>query len=165
MKFIKVILFVVLLAALITFAAQNSDSAASISYFGLESATMPLYALMFIVAGVMVIVMSFVGLAERIRLKSQVRKLTKQVKELTGELDLYKGTTKKKGDAAVQTTGAISKATTTAPAIPGPKEDAPTEKKRRRFSFKKDADTAATETTSAADDTAETRAVDTDSTE
>ena len=123
MKFIKFIIFALLLAVLIAFATQNDSSFVSISFFGLESASMPLYAMMFIVAGVMVILMSFVGLVERLRLKSQVRKLNKQVKELSGELELYKSAPKKSDTPAQSVT-----------AIPAPEEDAPTEKKRRRFS-------------------------------
>lgn len=127
MKFIKVIVFAALLGVLVTFAAQNDGSFASISYFGLESASMPLYALLFITAGVMIILMSFVGLTERLRLGSQIRKLNKQVKELTSELDLYKSTSAKR-DTAVQKATAVST----------PTETAPTTKKKHRFSFKKD---------------------------
>ena len=148
MKFIKVILFALLLAVLITFAAQNDGSFVSISYFGLESASMPLYALLFLAAGVMIILMSFVGLTERLRLKSQIRKLNKQIKELSGELNLYKGAPSK-SDAADQ------KAT----AIPAPADTAPAEKKKRRFSFKKDTQAETETTIPATTDTDETREV------
>jgi len=154
MKFIKVIVFALLLAVLITFAAQNDGSFATISYFGLESASMPLYALLFIAAGVMIILMSFVGLTERLRLKSQIRKLNKQVKELTSELNLYKGAPSQ-GDTAAQT----------ATAIPAPTGDSgPVDKKKRRFSFKKDEQTEAA-TLPATTDTDNTREVDTGGTE
>jgi len=154
MKFIKVIVFALLLAVLITFAAQNDGSFASISYFGLESASMPLYALLFLAAGVMVILMSFVGLTERLRLKSQIRKLNKQVKELTGELNLYKG-------APSQSDTAVQKAT----AIPAPTGDEPTGKKKRRFSFKKDAPTETVTALPATTDTDKTGEDDTGGTE
>jgi uncharacterized integral membrane protein len=152
MKFIKVILFALLLAVLITFAAQNDGSFASISYFGLESASMPLYALLFLAAGVMIILMSFVGMTERIRLKGQIRKLNKQVKELTGELSLYTGAPEKKDTPAPETK-----------AIPAPAGDAPTTKKKRRFSFTREekTETALPEVT----DAAETTEVDTGGTE
>jgi uncharacterized integral membrane protein len=154
MKFIKFIIFALLLAVLIAFATQNDSSFVSISFFGLESASMPLYAILFIVAGLMVILMSFVGLVERLRLKNQVRKLNKQVKELSGELELYKGAPAKT-DTPVQA----------APAIPAPAEDAPTVKKRRRFSFKKETETEAIPALPETADTAETSEVDTDATE
>ncbi|MBN1881609.1 MAG: LapA family protein [Deltaproteobacteria bacterium] len=154
MKFIKVILFVVLLAVLITFAAQNDGNFASISYFGLESASMPLYALLFLAAGVMVILMSFVGLTERLRLKGQIRKLNKQVKELTSELSLYKSAPDKDDRTTKKTA-----------AIPAPTAEAPEEKKKRRFSFKKDEKTETAVPVPEAADTAETTKVDTGDTE
>lgn len=152
MKFIKVLLFALLLAVLITFAAQNDGSFVSISYFGLESASMPLYALLFLAAGVMIILMSIVGLSERIRLKGKIRKLTKQAKELTGELNLYKSAPSRSNTTAQKAT-AIPAATGEAGAV---------EKKKRRFSFKKDEKTEAVTTVT---DTNETGEVDTGGTE
>lgn len=155
MKFIKVIVFALLLAVLITFAAQNDGSFVSISYFGLESASMPLYALLFLAAGVMIILMSFVGLSERIRLKGQIRKLNKQVKELTGELNLYKSTPSR-SDTTAQTAAAV-------PAAAG--DTGAVEKKKRRFSFKKEENTEAVTTVPASADADETGKDETGDTE
>ena len=91
MKYVYIILFSLVLLTMIFFAYFN-DQMVTLKLWGLESVPMPLFAIIYIGALLVVVLMSFVGISEKFRLKGEIRRLKKETKTLRAELDTYKDT-------------------------------------------------------------------------
>jgi uncharacterized integral membrane protein len=89
MKYFYVLLFSLILLALIFFAVQN-DQLVQLRFLGFESVPLPLFSVIYIGAFFVVILMAFLGVTERFRLKSETRKFKKEAKTLKAELEKFK---------------------------------------------------------------------------
>lgn len=125
MKYIYIILFSLVLLTMIFFAYFN-DQMVTLKLWGLESVPMPLFSIIYIGALLVVILMSFVGISEKFRLKGEIRRLKKETKTLRAELDTYKDT------EVVSTEVMVSKGP-----LPGIEEKEKPKAKKKKFSFTK----------------------------
>ena len=89
MKYIYILFFSLILLIMIFFAEFN-DQMISLKLWGFESIPMPLYAIIYILALFVIILMSFVGMAEKLRLRGEIRRLKKETKALKAEIAKYK---------------------------------------------------------------------------
>jgi uncharacterized integral membrane protein len=96
MKYIKIILFAIVLFLLVVFAHYNQapTSLVFLSYGGVtyQSIKLPLFAFFYIVILITIIVMSLLEVIERTSLKIKNRKLQKENTKLQAELTSYKET-------------------------------------------------------------------------
>jgi hypothetical protein len=72
------------------FFAEFNDQMISLKLWGLESIPLPLYAIIYILALFVIILMSFVGVSEKLRLRGEIRRLKKENKALNAEIAKYK---------------------------------------------------------------------------
>ncbi len=89
MKYIYVIFFSLILLTMIFFAYENNQMV-TLKLWGFESVPMPLFSVIYIGALLMVVLMSFVGISEKFRLRGEIRRLKKETKTLKAELNKYK---------------------------------------------------------------------------
>ncbi|MEA2014428.1 MAG: LapA family protein [Thermodesulfobacteriota bacterium] len=81
MKLLYTIAITLIMLFIITFSLANT-SPVQLKYYGFIDVSMATYLLIFIAFGVGIIFAGFVGIAERLRLSSQVKKLKKKIKML-----------------------------------------------------------------------------------
>ena len=94
MKYLRVTIYALLFVVAIVFIQQNlQDFSAGVTirlnlyFFSFESMSIPIYVLFLMAFFVGVVITSFYGLMDRIRLKSRIRAERKEVSRLTKELE------------------------------------------------------------------------------
>ena len=86
MNYIKLVILVFVFILAVSFAAENTQPVTLAYYFDLETASFPMYLLIFIPFFIGIVVGSLVGLGSRLRLKNTVKTLHKSRRELEQKL-------------------------------------------------------------------------------
>jgi uncharacterized integral membrane protein len=93
--YIKALLLIALLFLAITFGTQNSESVTLRYYFGLLSAPVPLYLVLYVAIILGILAGMAIGVSRRADLKKKVKKLEKANASLSDELEKMKAETPK----------------------------------------------------------------------
>jgi len=107
MKYIKILFFFSILLVLMYFGAQN-DQEVSMRFTPNLSIQVPLYVVFIFVSFAVILFITFVAIVDKLELRIENRRLTKEIKKLNQEIEKYKTL-----EAAIKTQGT----TTTKPGI------------------------------------------------
>jgi uncharacterized integral membrane protein len=87
MWIVKMVLWVVLMLFLVFFASENAQQEVQIQFWKWESDLLPLWLVMFFSFAAGVLMWLVISIFKIIQLNSEVRKLKKENKKISGELD------------------------------------------------------------------------------
>lgn len=103
MKYIKILFFFSILLVLMYFGAQN-DQEVSMRFTPNLSIQVPLYVVFIFVSFAVILFITFVAIVDKLELRIENRRLTKEIKKLNQEIEKYKTL-----EAAIKTKGTATK--------------------------------------------------------